>query len=196
MKVEIKIRKDGERGLFSTEDIKKGELICILPIDYVQLDNNWYTTTSQPNKINFRYGIMCEIDKNCDTEYQSVIELMSWKYKKCGGCFTLSKKANVVGVSNPDTTGGHYIGHMINDYVDMTFLSENSYEKMSTEFSNVKVLPKLGMIEDRLGLKVLATKDIKKGYELYLSYGPEYWKKYSRKESAVYTVNLSLVSVK
>jgi hypothetical protein len=70
---------------------------------------------------------------------------------------------------------------------------------MSNEFSNVRVSSKLRIFKDssdkkRLGLKVISTKDIKKNSELYLSYGSDYWKKYSGKERFVYVVKLNIIN--
>ena len=200
MKVEIKIRKDNERGLFAIDDIKKGEIVCILPIDYFQLDENWYSTVKQTNKVNFRYGIICEIRQKGNTQYESFTSFLNDKDRHISlfcSCFLGYTK--LIGVSNPDTTDDVFIGHMINDYVDMSFLSEQDYQKISTEFSNVKVSSKLKIFKDsiankRLGLQIKATRDIKKGNELFLSYGPEYWKKYSKKEPFIYVIKLEIMN--
>jgi hypothetical protein len=197
MKVQVKIRQDNERGLFAIEDIRKGEVVCILPIDYFQLDSNWYSTYEQDHKINFRYGIVCEIIASGGmTQYESFSSFFKDKKEKC--CFNSTKTIEIIGVSNPDNLNDNFVGHMINDYVDMSFLSEKNYEKMSTEFSNVKVSPNLKIFtsstnKKRLGLKIRSTKDIKKDSELYLSYGSDYWKKYSGKERFVYSIKLSVI---
>jgi hypothetical protein len=200
MKVEVKLRSDNERGLFAIEDIKKGDLVCILPIDYLQLDDNWYTTqqtTSTLNRIDFRYGILCEIDKKKEFENQFQNFHLFFKesiYKCC--LFKTYDKIELIGVSNRYITDGLFIGHMINDYVDMSFLSEKKYEKMSLDFSNVKVSSKLEIFDqNRLGLKIKATKDIKNGKELYLTYGPEYWKKYSGKDKFIYSVETTVIVI-
>ncbi len=193
MKVEIRVRADKERGIFATEQIKKGEFICILPIDYFRLDDKWYVINEKylHNKVDFRYGILCEIDKNGANEYQTFL-LMNKKV-----CIFKSlnptNKLKIIGVSNHVETLDNFIGHMINDYVDMSFLNEKNYEKMSKEFSNVSVSSRLELFNKRPGLKISATKDIEKGKELYLSYGSEYWKKYSGKEKFVYDVKLSVI---
>jgi len=196
MKVEIKVRADKERGLFATEYIKKSEVICILPIDYFQLDNQWYVMNEKyiHNKIDFRYGILCEIYQNGEDEYQSFISMLNDK-KVCILNLLKSSKIGIIGASNSNETNGDFIGHMINDYVDMSFLNETTYEKMSKEFSNVRVSSNLEIFKNdkRTGLKIIATKDIEKGKELYLSYGSQYWKKYSGKEKFVYNVKLSVI---
>jgi hypothetical protein len=114
MKVQVKIRQDNERGLFATEDIRKGEFVCILPIDYFQLDSNWYTIFEQNNKINFRYGITCELMQN-GTEYESFSSFFRDKNCKCCLGALTSKTIEVIGVSNPDSLDSNFVGHMINE---------------------------------------------------------------------------------
>jgi len=200
MKVEVKVRSDNERGLFAIDDITKGDLVCILPIDYFQLDNNWYVMNEYylHDKIDFRYGILCELNKNGD-EFQTFISLMKNKKWECFNYFIKVTKLEIIGVSNYNKIEDNFVGHMINDYVDMSFLNQKTYEKMSFENSNVKALPKLEIFdtanEKKLGLKIMATKDIKKGNELYLSYGSNYWKKYSGKEKFIYNIKMSVILV-
>lgn len=193
MKVEIRSRFDNEKGLFAVENIKKGEFICILPIDYFQLDGNWYVTSKDnlENKINFRYGILCDIkmDKN-KTELENFN--FFYKKKKRKWCI-LNKYSEIIGISNNHKTDENFIGHMINDYVDMLFLTKNKYENLSKEFSNVEVFPKLHVFGERLGLKINASKYIKKGNELYMSYGSNYWTKYSGKKDFIYNVKLNII---
>lgn len=196
MKLIVKIRRDGERGLFATEDIKKDEFICILPIDYIYLDANWYTTTKQSSNINFRYGIICDILKTNINQLESFLDFY---YDKKINCFKnlikyiKNDKINIIGVSNPDIVKDLFIGHMINDGVDMSFLSENNYKKMSKKFSNVKVIPLLKKFKNRLGLDIITTKNIKKGEELLMTYGTEYWKKYSKKGNFIYNIKTSII---
>ena len=200
MKVEVRLRSDNERGLFAIEDIKKGELICILPIDYFQLDSKWYATdeTFLTDKVDFRYGILCEFKTDpVKTELQNLLLFLDDQYCKCCLNSFRFKVTEIIGVSNPRVLEDKFIGHMINHYVDMSFLSESKYEKMSKEFCNVKVSSKLKLFEyngkKKLGLEIKALKDIEKGKELYLSYGSNYWKKYSGKDKFVYDLDLLLI---
>ncbi len=196
MKVEIRIREDNERGLFATEYIKKGEFVCILPIDFFQLDKKWYVMDKRylHNKIDFRYGILCEMNKTEINEFQTFISMLTNKKWKCV-LMTLKQqsKLEIICVSNSEEMIGNFIGHMINDYVDMTFLNEKNYEIVSKEFSNVKASSKLEIFDKRIGIKITATKDIEKGKELYLSYGSDDWKKYSNKDKFIYQVDLSVI---
>jgi len=197
MKVEVKIRSDGERGLFAVRDIKKGEFICIMPIDYFQIDDKWYVTKEQTNRIDFRYGILCEVQKDKILNLGSGGKWYSWgNINNISGLLSDCETTEIIGVSNSEVVVGDFVGHMINDYVDMSFLTEKRYEKLSKDFSNVNVSSKLRLFGEndqrRFGLKIKASKDIKKGNELYLSYGVKYWKKYSGKEQFIHSIRLSI----
>ncbi len=186
MKVEVRLRADKQRGLFAIEDIKKGEFICILPIDYFQLDGKWYTISEHNlrDAIDFRYGILCELDSNkINNQFENFRIFLENKNWKCIlRKFDITK---IIGASKGNQTTNNFVGHMINDYVNTSFITENKYKKISTEFSNVRVSPKLKLFGTkdnyRLGLKIIATNGIKKGEELYLSYGINYWKKQKEK---------------
>lgn len=192
MKVEIRVGHIYERGLFAIEPIKKNEFICFLPLDYIQLDGAWYVFDNEynyPYKVNFRYGITCDLISNNDNEHDSLLYTINEKRCKCLQFF--KKSVQVIGVSDPGRTDGLFVGHIINDFVDMSFVNNINYDKMSKEFSNVTVESKPVMYKGRLGLRVIASKDIKKDDELYLSYGQEYWKKYSGSKMHIYPVLLN-----
>lgn len=148
MKVCVKKSNNGN-GLFCTENINKGEIVCILPIDYYKRknDSKWYTI-EEINKgpINLRYAI------------------------KCG---------NFIGVSNHNRIENEFIGHMINDYIDMSLVNKNKYEILSSIHENVEVEDSINKYNNRLGLKVISKRNIKKDEEIFFSYGVEYWKEYS-----------------
>jgi hypothetical protein len=217
MKVEVKVRSDKERGLFAVEDIKKNEFVCILPIDYFQLDSEWYSTedrlntpntpntpnttntsnTPNTSNINFRYGILFEIPKKQKNDQLHNFKEFINKTNNSFQCFKkviYNKKIDIVGVSNENRIEDDFIGHMINDYVNMVFLTENKYETLSNEYSNVEVSSKLEIFERnnkvRLGLRITAIKNIKKNTELFLTYGSKYWKTYSNNNKCIYKVNL------
>jgi hypothetical protein len=195
MKAEVRLRSDNERGLFTTEYIKKGEFICILPIDYFQLDGKWYVTSERHlnNQIDFRYGIICEVKTNeTKSELENFRVFFNGNKSKCRILKKLNS-FNIIGISDKNRIDDIFIGHIINDYVDMSFLTEIKYDKLSQEFSNVKVSSKLEIIKERLGLRISATENIEKDKELYLSYGSDYWKKYSKKEKFIYNVKLHMI---
>ena len=83
-------------------------------------------------------------------------------------------------ISNFNRIEGNFIGHMINDYVDMSFLDQNKYLQLSTAHENVTVDSKIHMYEFKsLGLRIHASKNIRKDSELFFMYGVTYWEKYS-----------------
>lgn len=266
MKVVVKVRPDKERGLFSTKAIKKGEMVCIMPIDYIQLDGNWYRYKSGSGEgggggggggeelLDFRYGIVCEIQKLSSCELDDfTAQYIMVDHTRCSRIFRIlmsikqiikQHKHSIIGVSNSKKVRGWFIGHMINDYETMMYLAKNKYEQTSNKFSNVTVGAELRLFNNkgvalcgntpnsepvitneqpvkydlndtigssntvnslnsvtsstlkasnRLGLKITASKNINKGEELYLSYGCDYWKKYSSRGKCIYSVNVSCV---
>jgi len=182
MKVEIRYREDNERGVFATEYIKKGEYLCILPIDYFKLDEKWYTLKPQTNKVSFKYGIVCDMISSSMSSKQ-MDQFISFMNSKQIPSYILGIRTKISGISNYNVVEDEFIGHMLNDYVDMSFLSDSKYTKVSKEHENVKVNTYLELFNHnetkRLGLKIYASKNIKKDEELYFTYGYEYWNNYS-----------------
>lgn len=196
-KVKVKLRPDGERGLFAIRDIKEGEYICLMPIDYVLLGDDWYTINDDYNIIDFRYGILCKIKKDGSTDYESFVSFLQNRKKKCKSFFgslfedIFGRHVNIIGVSNSNKVENEFIGHMINDYIDMSLVSSNIYNVLSRQYSNVDISCKLKLFEDRLGLVIVASRDIKMGEELYMNYGSEYWKAYSDNKDTKHTVKIT-----
>ena len=168
----------GERGLFVNTSINRGGYICILPIDYLNISSIWYSLQKDNiGPVNFRYGIKCDLtipqsDKNVSVFGTFMNFLSNSKIRN-------SLKIELSGVSNSDKLEGDFLGHMINDYVNMSLLNRTSYEKISNMHENVIVENTLGLYDGRLGLRIFAKKDIKSGEELFFSYGVDYWKNYS-----------------
>lgn len=191
MCVEIKTDSQGERGLFATENISKGKHICYLPIDYLKLNEKWFTT-NEKNKgpVNFRYGIHCDfqiIDKNINLEKNLRLLLENKKS---------NKTIEICGVSNHKIIKFPFVGHMINDSVNMSILSSNLYKRISERYENVDIGNIINYISNTTCLKIIAKKDIKKGAELYFNYGIEYWKNYSNKNNYEINPEIKIISVR
>lgn len=203
MKVEVRIREDKERGLFATEYIKKGEFVCILPIDYFEYNEIWYINNYDylNTAIDFRYAILCKANTSLlkNNNYCNYFFHYFSNYFSNNDTTNDTTKINIIGVSNPNVVTGNFIGHMINDYIDMSFINESNYERLSHEKSNVKVDIQINLFEfegvKRLGLKIIATKNIEKDEELYLSYGSKYWEKYSNNNKFIYPVETTFVKL-
>ncbi len=206
MKVEVKRRSDNERGLFATQDIKKNEFVCVLPIDYFQLDDKWYTIEKNEKlnpraviKLNLRYGIIFDIPTK-DYKFNQLHNFNEFVKKNYTSFFTscfLKQRTELIGVSNENRLDDKFIGHMINDYVNMSFLTEGKYEVLSRDYSNVVVSSEVKIFEfdgkSRLGLDVVATKNITKNQEIFLTYGINYWKKYSGNRKFIHKVRIITV---
>jgi hypothetical protein len=207
---EVRIRPDSERGVFAIRNIKKGEFICILPIDFIKVGGQWYTLYPEnlEKVINFRYGIECDLIIPTNDGNTSLFEtfktFLTRKKKYINNIITPSAtrssyKLSITGVSIPDYSG-YYSGHMINDYVSMSFLDKKNYCKFSERYENVKVISELELFTEgttgvvRLGLQVIAKKNIKKNQELYFMYGVDYWKSYSSDKTFEIMPNIALVN--
>lgn len=203
MKVSVKKRSEKEKGLFATDDIKKGEYICVIPIDYIKLDSQWYVLENQSTKLNFKYTTKCNLINKCteiDTTDFEIFCMCLSNHSKISNCeylyriITNNNIREVVGVSNPEKSDDEFIGHIINDFVDMTFLADTKYKQLSELHQNVKINHNLEIFEHlgkkRLGLRVCASKNIKKDDEIFYSYGTRYWGKYSDSNTQNVTLNL------
>jgi len=177
----------GERGLFASTNIKRGEYVCALPIDYLKISSKWYSLNPKDTgPINFRYGIQCDLvvpqsDKNVSVLGTFVNFLTSPRI-----ITRSSLRIGLSGVSNPNRLEHDFLGHMMNDYVDMSLLDKHRYEQLSLPHENVEVDGDLEIFNSptglRLGLRVVAKRNIRRGEELFFSYGVDYWKNYSGPE--------------
>ena len=192
MKIEVRIRDDKERGLFAIQNIKKGEYVCVLPIDYICLDQKWYTLQEQTNKVSFRYGIRCDFVHG-SSRGTELTKFENFVKNKSTICILKRHRTEIMGISNFNRLEGDFLGHMINDYVTMSMFSEFIYKKISKDHENITVTTDLELFkvdtEHRLGLKLYASKNIKKDQELYFSYGVDYWDKYSNEKNEIESLN-------
>lgn len=188
----------GERGLFANQSFHKGDYICILPIDYLKIGDNWYTL-QEDNKgpINFRYGIKVDLIVPKSDINISVYDTFINFLKQCSKVTRSSICIELVGVSNHDKIENNFLGHMINDYTDMSLLDKQKYNKISTFHENVDVSSELELFEgNRLGLKVFAKRYIHKDEELFFNYGVDYWKNYSGQgKFEVSQLNIRLINL-
>ncbi len=185
MKVSVRPSKIiGERGLFADINIQKGEYICVLPIDYLQIGEKWYTVhNDNKGPINFRYGIACDlVVPNSDNNISILDTFMNFitspRIKTRS-----SIRIGLTGVSNHEIIDEKFIGHMINDYIDMSLLDKQKYNQLSVLHENIEIDSDLEIFDSSkgkiLGLRVSAKKYIRKDEELFFSYGVDYWKNYS-----------------
>jgi hypothetical protein len=161
-KCEIKNSNIHDRGVFSTKNIKKGELITMYPGDIIMP----YPDGRGKKGEQVRYGIVnsqslpkkLHISNNTDPNLKHLLYY----------AFDLSDNLSIIGHPKmiQDTS---YLGHMIND-----ICNEGKNEtKYNQSLSKCNVAGK-GICNGRY-LAIIALKNIKQGEELLMSYGFKYW---------------------
>ena len=149
-------------GVFATRDIKKLELITLYPADIVKPYPDGRGTKGGLVK----YGIY---NSNFISEKYHVTDRDDLRLKLLHHYdFELSPKVSIIGnpkiIDNPA-----YLGHMINDNCN----NGKDAEEYSNSLQNSNVVAK--PIYDAKYITVIASRDIKCGEELFLSYGFKYW---------------------
>ena len=140
------------RGLFATMDCKQGDFLTCYPGDIVLHETKGFQPT--PNE---DIGIL-----NDDMLRDYLVRY----------CIGITEEYAIMGLPHYDDDMA-YAGHFINDGVCQPPTIETeleSYMEESTLKANVQFLPL-----ENLHLVGLATRDIQKGEELFVSYGPLYW---------------------
>lgn len=156
-----KSKIDGN-GVFATRNIATGEIITFYPGDHLHINISG-VESAKHRRINC---IRSGSSKACD-EDNNWAELLS-KYK-----FSVDEQISIVGdptkVDDP-----RYLGHMCNDGArshskeDIQLYIRVSRLKCNADFTLVS----------GCHVAITATKDIKEGEEILVTYGPGYWKSY------------------
>jgi SET domain-containing protein len=161
-KVEVLKSNLHGNGVFAKTFIKKGELITFYPGDIVRYYPNgrkklknekiWHSVYYSD-----RYDKIRERDNMWDDDY--AINLDNY-YSICS--------------HSGFTNDSNYLGHIINDGAkhNSTEKSEKLYMKITQIKSNCIYYPMI----DNFHLAIVSKRDIKKGEELYVSYGMLYWR--------------------
>ena len=149
-RVEIKpsLISNAGKGVFATMDCKEGELLTCYPGD-VLLQNSGFT------------GLPDDL-KNDEDKLQSRLS----RY-----CIGVTDDYAIMGLPELDQDMA-YVGHMINDAArpPVTEADLENYTTESDRLANAEIVS----LED-LHMVAIATRDIKKGEEIYGSYGIQYW---------------------
>jgi len=156
-------------GLFAKNDILKDELITFYPSDIASYAPNGdlskpghvsIETYSQRFKIQFEKNIKKERE-NCAMINEYIYDL-DQNYRIIGSPFFIK-----------DT---NYMGHFINDGAKSDSIESN---KVYLTISSLKSNCRFYHLKDLL-VAIIATKDIKKDEEFYITYGIEYWESYNK----------------
>lgn len=157
-----------QRGLFSSCDCKEGDLLTCYPGDLVIVIPDDEDDEDYDDEEDNEYTILIgdhvpNKEMYDDPEYDISDELM-------GYLLHASEDHAVLGLPELDDNPS-YFGHFANDGAIKPTKAKDvdSYVTESLAKANVK--------HDRIGshMVTVATKDIAKGTEILVSYGPEYW---------------------
>ena len=185
---EIKNSQFGE-GLFATRDIKQGELISYYPMDWVsdsrlcppQGDDKPYSLSHQKWICSQNAGI---IGYGNDYDKQGNPQRIIKELRESEGRMT--HRINDYGFSFSGDDGSVHIwgdplakqpnswfrGCMINDGAYFVGQTPEGYRK---EFMKMTVNDKDSKCNTRLSTRMIASRDIKKGEEIFTVYGEQYW---------------------
>ncbi len=163
------LEKSGD-GLFAKNDLVEGQIITFYPgdvascvpngdaskPDHVSLESYSQRFKTQfENKEKLNVSILNEYTYDVDKNYRIM------------GCPYFTDNAN-------------YMGHFINDGVK---LDVEGCDESYLASSSLKANCIFYHIKDLL-VAIISTKYIKKGDELYIKYGTEYWKSYNKRNQA------------
>jgi len=147
--VELKPSKIDRMGVFARRPIKEGDLITLFPV-------NFYYFTGDGEEKSGRVSTY-DISNNFNHSAYSI---------------HLNKNIACVGDPNKKNCGA-YLGHFINDGFKMKNDNVKKYLRISLDRRNCRIDVD---IDVPIFIKVIATKDINVGEEVFLSYGVEYWR--------------------
>jgi len=166
-KVEVKKSKVHGYGVFSKKNILKGELITFYPGDFVEfypkgdkIKDNHMTSIIRSERFEKHFG------DTTDT-----------KFRDNNYSYDLNKHYSIIG--SPHFKGDpNYMGHFINDGA-----KSNSTKKSNEIYKTITMLKAnciFHNLKEDLHVAVVSTKKIKRGEELFISYGLGYWKSYNK----------------
>lgn len=161
--VYVKKSKVHGRGVFAKKDIVKGSLITFYPGDIVLFYPN-----NDLLKINDKVVFSILASKRFEPFSNPSANFGDDEY-----FFMMDNKAYAIIGSPRFDKDPNYLGHLINDGVYNPWSkSVYSYERDAYKTDNCDFY----YIINNLHVGIMATKDINKGEELFLSYGIDYWK--------------------
>jgi SET domain-containing protein len=153
------------RGVFTTNNIKSGSLLTLYPADIVcyRPDGNPFSKKSLVKLVSSERLIEKMGVDYCFPEHYH-------KLKDYG--YLINKHYSIMGDPTFDQDP-LYLGHFINDRFtcDASQKSKELYLKLSPVRANCT----FKVIRENLHVVIIAIKDIKKGEELFMSYGTNYW---------------------
>ncbi len=154
-------------GVFAKRNIPKDELITFYPADFIE-----YT----PNKDRHIPGCHVLVYRSVRFEKQFGA-IFNIEVRDNDYAYRINQTYTIIG-EKTFNNDPNYLGHLINDSVksDSTEESNKTYITISSQKANCKFYN----LKEGLHVAIIATKDIKKGEELFIRYGVSYWDSYNK----------------
>jgi len=167
----VEIRKSDVHGngIFTTNHIKKGQIICFYPIDILATDNNTY---ADPEEL-IKYNIDLHDKKTITHLRKYKLNLLSDGSISC------------MGIPQKKDLSNLFIGHYVNDSASFKFTrkQDETIKDTKTRIRNIVyryaynsnnnvVIQKN---DNNTLIYLVATKDIPIDHEIFVSYCPEFW---------------------
>lgn len=157
--VELKESKRHGKGIFATKDLKVGDVITLVPIDYYCIKRNensyYFYNSTLMNQLNYE-------GKKDEENFTDICN--HFKFKIDNNRFAVSLPHN--------TDSNAFLGQYTND-ATINVSSREKYIRSSLENHNA-ILKQIGGKESFV-LAIVATKNITKGDEILRMYGVDYW---------------------
>ncbi len=163
--------KTAGNGLFAKNDILKDEVITFYPSDIASYVPNG--DISKPGHISvetYSQRFETQFGENIKKEREDRARINEYTYD-------LDQNYRIIGSPyfTKDTT---YLGHFINDGAKSDSTESN---KVYLTISSLKSNCRFYHLKD-LHVAIIATKNIQKDEEFYITYGVEYWESYNKRK--------------
>lgn len=149
-------------GVFSKRNILKDELMTFYPADFIECSPNKdrhvlgnYVLSYRSIRFEKRFGVVFNAEVR-DNDY----------------AYCINQTYTIIG-EKTFNNDPNYLGHLINDSAKSNSTEES--DKIYTVISSKKANCKFYNLDGGLHVAIIATKDIKKGEELFVTYGAPYW---------------------
>jgi hypothetical protein len=155
-------------GLFSTRDISKGELVTMYPCDTI--------VTTVPGQGDAEEEILFDVNAPTDSEWYENWKMQSPEFIQRAWSYSVRISPGRAVIGNPAATdNAAYLGHMANDFavcLDSDQTAIEAYLAASEGAANVGLDT---ASTNGCHVAMVATRDIREGEEIFLSYGSGYW---------------------
>lgn len=149
-------------GVFASRDINEGELITLYPGDAVLIDNH-------KDGVDAVMGVMFGDHINTEDRNIARVTTLSARNYEIG----INDSTSIIGDPNIGCSYAAYVGHFINDSSALYSFDDESRKLYLTE--SLRRCNSMIFVMESSHVGAIATRKIRKGEEVFLSYGEGYW---------------------